>query len=375
MTTSTKPAEAAPPLFGRAAWARQQLGLSEDASRDDVLARYCTVLEEEDFVPYRSQAAAFELLSGQTDESALAEECLLAEEVACCDAVEEFSRRMLDLPVSEREAEIARLTQQCSHQPRALARLRQLGRLIRTRLPSQAETETDDAKSLIAAIGQILLAAPARRGEIRRQWLDTAATDSTRWARAAAAVRRDHASWAAADPWLLDALSQTYQRAEEAEHARALARLQPESAAASASSSSGSFAGIPWWAIVLGILALKAGIFSASRSSNSPKNYQPYSTPKFDYEKYRTQPTGQQRLDELMEQLRREREQREQLKKLPQFEEADLPDFRPAAPQPPHPTLNNNVESLLKHLHEEPEFPARSPEPGSLIPRKSAGTR
>jgi hypothetical protein len=228
-------------------------------------------------------------------------------------------------------------------------------------LPRQAEAETDDAKSLIAAIGQILLAAPARRGEIRRQWLDTAATDSTRWARAAAAVRREHAGWAAADPWLIDALSQTYQRAEEAEHARALARLQPEGAAASASSSSGGFAGIPWWAIVLGILALKAGIFSASRSSNSPKNYQPYSTPKFDYEQYRTQPTPQQRLDELMEQLRREREQREQRTKLPQPPDADLPDFRPQAPQPPHPTLNADVESLLQQLREKDQQPIRAP--------------
>lgn len=320
MTTNFKTIDAVPPLFSRESWAREQLGLADDASPESRLAHYCGVLEDEGFVPYENQSGAYETLTAWNDRGVLPpEDCLLEEEVACCEAVGAFAREMLTLPIPQREAALERLQLQCAKQPRAMAHLRRLVPLTRLTMPDEPDQVTDvadatnDADVLATTISKIASATPVQSGSLRRQLLETAADDPRRWSVAAAAVRRKYPDWAAVDPWLMQSMSQAHIQAQKAEHAVALAKLKPTSTTESATEKSGGGINIPWWAIVLCVLALKGFIFTASRPSNSFKNYNSPNNYKFNVEdprRFGDSVKDKETLDKVLKELRKRRENR-----------------------------------------------------------------
>jgi len=372
MTTNFKTIDAVPLLFNRESWAREQLGLAEGASPEARLAHYCGVLEDEGFVPYENQSGAYETLTSWNDRGVLPpEDCLLEEEVACCEAVAAFAREMLSLPIPQREAALERLQLQCAKQPRALIHLQRLVPLIRLTMPSEPDDATDvaaatnDANALATAISKIASATPVQSGRLRRQLLETAADDPRRWSVAAAAVRRKYPDWAAVDPWLMQSMSQAHIQAQKAEHAVALAKLKPTSSTQSAPEKSGGGINIPWWAIVLCVLALKGFIFTASRPSNSFKNYNSPNNFKItdeDLRRFSNRPQNKEAIDKLMKQIREQRENREKLKLGPRLPPSQTPGVDPQLPPTSSPTwlppsqrpLDSEIDDFLQRLHKPP---------------------
>jgi len=350
MTTTSKIVDAETPLICPQAWAREQLEISADASLHDVQNQFCTVLEDEGFVPYTFQANAYEMLKEpQQDAAPVAEEYLMADEMACCDAIAAFAQEAAELSPDQRETRLKQLERQCLDQPRAMTRLHRLTPLTWLKAPAEAEFVSPDARVLITNLARILATPPLQRGQLRRQCLDAAAAEAQRWSNAATEVRKKYSGWATVDPWLLDCLCQSYLKVKEAEHAAALARLKPASSAA-ATTARGGKNKFPWWVIVIGVFALKAAFFAASRSSNSNPNVNaPTRSTPYDFRNYSDSSKHQRDLDEILQRIRAQRDGRQNF---------------PAHATPPSPLPPPSTVPMPRNYPSQHPYVPTIPQPG-----------
>jgi hypothetical protein len=212
-------------LERRLRWAAEQLGLSPEASLDEVRAAWLRRLPQEDFVPSSElRWALAALLRRQTEggwEARADEAASAAEEQRLRSKVEAFAETFWDLPPAERRRCWQELRDRCAFAPALRARLD----LLQAGLDINAGKPSSDARvnELANCVRELFVLRPGSRARVRRDILSRMDGKRKEWIRAVRHLRRSSATYrlAALGNDLLDAI------AIKKPKAKRLAKKQP----------------------------------------------------------------------------------------------------------------------------------------------------
>lgn len=187
-------------------WARSQLGVSPDATLEDLRSAFWRRLGEQPELPPEELRVAFDYLqrcaTGPVP-MAYPELFLRAEENRLRRDVESFAAKMFHLPPAQRRQRWSELREQCQGWSVPLARCEALQRGLDVDLAA-----LDREKPDVAALGQLLcemsIQVPSRRAVMRQQIRDLWKDEPYLSSRAAKRLRSRHPKFAALDPGLVE---------------------------------------------------------------------------------------------------------------------------------------------------------------------------
>lgn len=261
-------------LVRRWRWAAKQLGLSPQATAEEVRAAWLRRLPEEDFVPSSEARWALAALlhwppeggwEVRVDEAAAA-----AEEEQRRGEVEAFAAQFWDLPPAERRRRWDELRDLCAFAPVLRARLRLLEAGLDCASVGNDKQENARVIELAGHVRKLFVLRPGPRADARQSLLPRIQNDRE-WKVAARQLRRDQPALAALGNDLLDKLLSETPRLVHLEYGDNRVRRRVRQPAAS--NSGGSSSRYPIWIIVfiaVTLIRLFATAFKEPSSSSSP---------------------------------------------------------------------------------------------------------
>jgi hypothetical protein len=195
-------------LERRLRWAAEQLGLSPDASPEEVRAAWLRRLPHEDFVPPTEQRWALVALLRRQPEGEWekrADEAAAVEEVARLrQAVEAFVEKFWLLAPEDRRRHWQALKKRCAHAPavQACLRLLEAGLPLPPALPEPANETRED--ELASQVRDLFLLRPEARARARQTLLLRMRKDWSEWRMAVRRLRKQNPALAALGADLLD---------------------------------------------------------------------------------------------------------------------------------------------------------------------------
>lgn len=198
-------------LERRLRWAAEQLGLSPDASLDEVRAAWLRRLPAEEFVPSSELRWALAALLRRPSEGgweARADEAAsVTEEEKLRGEVEMFAEQLWDFPAEERRRRWDELSDRCAFAPALRARLRLLEvGLENVPMPNEGEEKAHTIE-LAGHLCELFVLRPRTRTCARHALLLRMEADKEEWKHAARRLRRAYPKLAALGNDLLDKIT------------------------------------------------------------------------------------------------------------------------------------------------------------------------
>jgi len=302
------------------AWAREQLGVHEQASPDEIRRHALEALAEMEFVPYDDWRSAYEALNGEQAKTPAG--FLQAEEAAILRESDELASAWLRTSDQERRQRWQQLMQRSEGFRRATVRLRAMQ-------PSLAY-DTEQIKQMPPMIRELAEHAvtlsvlrPATRGARRAAIVAKYVPEISKWEVAARTVKKDHPDLAKLAPDLINQLAK-WSRKRKRAPARPPAETERQPIVTTRHERQSSESSVPWWVIAIGVLIV-GNAFRACATMDSPRTPPKYQFEDFNYEApkpdsfFTPEEYGdwkkdyeqkQRELDELKRALRENRERR-----------------------------------------------------------------
>ena len=244
-------------------WSRDQLEIAPDDSPGAARSGLLTVVEDAEFVPHETQAAACNILIDHLaprPSAGLPPAMLREEEQRLQQEVDRLARRFFSCDPADRRDRWRRLSTECAPFPRLAARLAALEHGLSVQ-PIEVADDEPMMQQLAEHVQALFGRAPLDRAERRGRII--AEMEVSKWAVAARAFKRKYPELAALAPDLVDRLAVGDQPAPVRRKVDTITARRR--GAAAASSDSGG-----WWKVALVVVIASGFIRFLIKTSDDP---------------------------------------------------------------------------------------------------------